>query len=394
MDIFVNLLVYAAFAGFASLLAKLSYEHIQETQESSNRWDIFLIGFVAFLTIIAAFRSNVGYDHVGYARIFALGRANFSGKEPLWNNYVYWAYRHNIHWIVSMGLCAFLQIYFITKSTMKYRWVLVFLPIVLFGGRYWLDMMNAVRQMIVACVFLWATKYIQNKNFIFYLIFLFIASKIHQSAWLLLPFFFIPSNLSIQKHRWILIGILLLCVIVGQSPNFTRFGEQVRFIIQATNYDEYEEGLVLYLNGQGDEKLSFGLSMLSYLLVAVLIVLYGPKMRKRYGKSILLYDLWYNFAYFYACMYFLVCNLGHYYIRPVQYFELFQMVMATLVLFTAYTDYKHEILSWIRYYLICAIMILNTAWGVIKDTKVPIETTTYKMLFVSEKNKDLLDNIL
>ena len=84
---------------------------------------------------------------------------------------------------------------------------------------------------------------------------------------------------------------------------------------------------------------SFGPMMLSYLLIPICIIWYGSELEEEYCEKIPYFNLWFNFAYLYACGYFLVCNIGHYFIRPVMYFSLFQMVIAAGLLRFLWCDY-------------------------------------------------------
>ncbi len=375
-----DILIYGLFAFYSSWLARKSQNYIDDNNLPDEKWDKYLIFFVLFFSVIGGIRWRVGSDNLSYAHWFANSTGFEIDKEYIWWWFVNLIRGSGLHWIIGLGFCAFFQIFFITKTLQPYRWLLVFMPFVLFGGRYWMDCMGAVRQMIVACGFLWASNFICRKKLVWYLLFVACAVQVHQSALLLLPFYLLPNKLNITNRRLILIGILLVCLVLGQTPAFQGAVKYVEYITNATDYQVYEGIMTnMLMKGKTDESLSFGPMMLSYLLIPIFIIWYGPLIKERYGKFVPQFDLWYNLAYFYACGYFLVCNISHLFIRPMMYFSLFQMLMATMLLRLLWTEYRHYAARSMATILFCAVIATNTAWDVIKASPYKYETTTYKV---------------
>lgn len=377
----IDILIYVFFAFFSSSLAKKSENYIGENDLSSDKWDKYLIWFVVFFTIIGGIRWNVGSDSISYAAIFNHADLDFEeNREILWKLLVYSFQSLNLHWTFGLAFCAFIQIYFITKTTMPYRCLLVFLPFVLFGGRYWIDCMGAVRQMIVACGFLWASRFIYEKKLLKYILFIAVGAMVHQSAVILLPFYFMPNNLMVTDKRLLLIGIFLACVVIGQAPAFQGIADYVQIIAGASNYDAKIDSLTeLLTSGETDESLSFGPMMLSYLLIPICIIWYGSELEEEYCEKIPYFNLWFNFAYLYACGYFLVCNIGHYFIRPVMYFCLFQMVIAAGLLRFLWCDYVNIGRRQIATLFFCVTIAVNTGWDIYKASGKTFESSTYKI---------------
>ncbi|MCM1070058.1 MAG: EpsG family protein [Bacteroides sp.] len=388
----VDILIYVAFAFFASSLAKKSDKHIEVNDISPSRWDKYLTYFVLFFTVIGGIRWSVGGDSISYAVIFNTAYTDPDSKEAIWYAIVNWFHDWGLHWTLGLALCAFLQIFFITKALQPYRWLLIFMPFVFFGGRYWMDCMNAVRQMMVGCCFLWAIKYIYDKKIIFYAIFVLAGALIHQSALILLPFYFMPKKLNLAEHRWLLIAVFLVCVAIGQVAKMSGLSEYVQMIAGATDYHRYEDSMAEMLSsGYDEEKLSFGPMMLTYLLIPLFTLSFGPELKKRFEDKIPYFNLWFNFAFFYACSYFLVCNLGHIFIRPTMYFSLFQMVMASLLLCYLWNDYKEYGLRQITTLAFCFIIALNTCWDVFKASGKSYESSTYKVSFFHKDQQKLFN---
>lgn len=388
---FFDILIYVAFAFITSLLAKLSEQNIRLKHTSPRHWDKYLTWFVVFFSLVGGLRWNVGVDSIGYAQAFSEGydgNTTKESKEILWFWIVESIHTSGLHSSFGLAFCSFFQIYFITKSVQTNRYILVFIPFVLFGGRYWLDCMNAVRQMMVACLFLWSSKFIVEKKLINYLLSIGIGVLIHQSALLLIPFYFIPNKFQIEKKRYALIIILLMCLFIGQSPSFQSAFKFIELIANATNYEDYSDRMVNLLS-DSDEALSFGPMMLTYLLIPIFIIWYGPELNTRYSKKLPCFNLWYNLAYFYACGYFLVCNISHIFIRPLMYFSLFQMVLAALLMFHLCGRFKRgNALQQIVAIFFCITIAMNTTWDMIKASGKPEESTTYKsIIFNSDKAK-------
>lgn len=376
----IDIFIYVAFAFFASNLARKSENYIEDNDISPTKWDKYLIYLVIFFTIIGGIRWNVGKDCITYAAKFSYLPINFDSNEKLWAYFVYIFQQSGLHWTLGLALCAFIQIFFITKALKEYRWLIVFIPFVFLGGRYWMDCMNATRQMIVACGFLWASKYIYEKRILYYIGFVLVCSLIHQSAIILLPFTLFPSKIDITDKRFSLIIILLGCFVLGQISQFSGLANYVQTIAGATDYDLYGKFMSESLqSGYDKEVLKLGPMMLSYLLIPLFIIWFGPELRDTCRDKIPLFSLWFNFSFLYSCFYLLVCNLGHIFIRPFMYFSLFQMVMAALVLQYLWTEYKQFGLRQVATITFCFVVAINTCWDVYKASGLPFETSTYKI---------------
>lgn len=387
----IDILIYVFFAFFSSSLAKKSVNYVENNDLSTLQWDKYLVYFILFFTVIGGIRWNVGVDSLSYAHWFTYPQPEAHSKEGLWWFFVNFIQANGIHWTIGLAVCSFIQIFFITEALKTYRWLLVFIPFVFFGGRYWMDCMNAVRQMIVACGFFWASKYIYEKKIFKYCIFILLASLIHQSALILLPFYFIPASLNITNKRFILIGILLVCFIAGQTPAFQGTVRYFQMIADVTNYDGYGVSMSeMLMRGKTSEALSFGPMMMTYLLIPIFIIWYGPTLYERYGEKLQCFNGWFILAFFYACYYFLACNISHLFIRPAMYFSLFQLVMASILLNYLWSEYRAYGVRQVATFLFCVVIFTNTAWDIAKASGKSFETTTYKVFFMhTSANKPL-----
>ena len=375
----INLFVYIAFACIMSNLAK-SANQLEASGAGLNK---YLKWYVVFFTIICAIRWNVGADAISYAYMFENGdyrKLDDINGEILFYGLTKLSSQLGIPFVFGMGLCAFLQIYPITKALQKYKYILIVLPFVLFGSRYFLDLNNGVRQMIVASMFIYASRFIVYKKAWHYAIFIVLGAMIHQSAYMLIPFYFIPNKVIIADKRKLMLLVFTICFIMGQSPAFQGAITYAEDLAKLFGYEGYTERVGLFLSqGKTDESLAFGPMMLSYLLTAYFTIWFGPYLKEHYEDKIPYFNLWYNLSFFYACAYFLVCNVSHIFIRPVQNFELFQMVIVSLLLYEfRYSEFRNQLL----YVSLLIVLWANISWDMTKSSGLRNESSTYKVFFM------------
>ena len=375
------------------LFAWIMYKMVQESicYYPSGCWNRYLILLIVVFSTICAIRFNVGVDYLSYAKIFHNGWIS-NDKEILWNIVVTIIHKLGFHFVVGMGIVAFFQIFFIVKGIRRYPYILLFFPVVLFGGRYFIDLMGAMRQMAVACIFLWASKYIYERKIWHYVIIIFICSLIHHSALMLLPLYLIPNRFHIANKRMPMLIVFIICFIAGQTPAFRSFASYAESFATFSGYEEYTSRVGTFLEqGNTDEALRFGPMMLSYFITAVFIIWFGPLLKKKYENKIRCFNLWYNLGYIYACLYFLVCNISHIFIRPIQYLELFQLIIASLLLYDFYSSRRVLFQKKLLLYIFLIVIWTNTIWNISKVTNNLASTTTYKTIFF---NSELLNKIL
>lgn len=92
-----------------------------------------------FFTVICAVRWNVGADAITYAFMFENGdyrKWSEINGEILFYGLTKLSSQLSIPFVIGMGLCAFFQIYPITKALKEHKYVLIVLPFVLFGSRF------------------------------------------------------------------------------------------------------------------------------------------------------------------------------------------------------------------------------------------------------------------
>lgn len=138
--------------------------------------------------------------------------------------------------------------FFLCKGFQQYKYILIWFPVVLFGGRYYLGLMNGVRQMTVACVYVFLVKYIIERKPLPFLTGVLLLYGIHNSALLLLPTYlltYIPFK-KLPNRRILCLAILLVCFAIGQTPSLQGLFKYVEQILFITGYDNYTDFIRMF----------------------------------------------------------------------------------------------------------------------------------------------------
>ena len=180
-----------------------------------------------------------------------------------------------------------------------------------------------------------------------------------------------------------------MCFFIGLSPQLGILTGPIQKVANLAGYSNYSATLSTYLSDTySEETRALGPMQLSYFFVAFISILCGPALHKRYSGKIPYFNLWYLFSYSYICLYFLVCNISHILLRPIDYFCLFHMIIVSLLLYDVISK-SHQNYKFI-YYRIALIFVIwmGTGWSIFKshyifDSKVR-EYTTYKVFFMHQ----------
>jgi len=223
-----------------------------------------------FFAVISAIRWRVGTDCNNYIEIFQKGEIRPNSREFLWDALVRFVKVMDFHFTIGTGIVAFIQVFLLTYALKKYKYILIWFPVVLFGGRYFLDIMNGVRQMTVACGFVYLSTFIFNRQIFKYILGILILSGIHMSALILIPFYlvaFIPfDRLDLSNRRVLWLCVLIVCFFVGRLPAFQGLINYIEPVLSSTGYEYQSTYYRDLLSGKITEQLSFGPIMISYLL--------------------------------------------------------------------------------------------------------------------------------
>lgn len=389
----LEVLIYALFTWSMYILGDKSYTTTKGTT-LQNKMDQYLWMYLCFYVLICAIRYGVGADSISYALGFIHGNkymAENNESEIVYNGFINLISWNGIHYTIGMGTLAFLQIAPIIAVLKRHKQVLKYLPIALFGSFYFLSLNNGVRQMVVACMFVYATRWIVERKWWMYLAFIIVARMIHSSAIVLAVLYFLPSVGKLAERRWLCTNILIGCLFIGFVPQFQFAIQRFESILGLLGYSGYTDRMVDILKGNTEGAQAFGLMKISYFMGFLAITLFGKELNKRYGAVNKLFNLWWFYAFLYGCLYFLFGSMSYLFQRPIMYLELFTLFMLSYILH--YFRTMSGNICWINYkacyYLLIAIIWSSITWQIFKslnetDTSIGIETTTYKTIINHE----------
>ena len=226
----------------------------------SNKLLIFLPPF-----FILAFRYGIGVDYFGtYVSIFKhLINKSYEGVEfgYILLNKIILIFTDNFFWlfiITSLIFCFFMFKSIFEQS--KYRAISIY--IFLTAGLYFYSM-NVMRQTIGFAIFLYALKYIKNKDLKKYLFYILIATSIHKSSLIYLPIYFI-DNIKIDYKRFIFISFV---VILSKNIIFNL----IEVILYGTKYHNYITGIY------GVSSNSMVSPIINFIIIFIFLLFYKEK---------------------------------------------------------------------------------------------------------------------
>ncbi|EOU1135914.1 EpsG family protein [Clostridium perfringens] len=121
------------------------------------------------------------------------------------------------------------------KMFLKYESLLEIQLFLYIASGYYIVTMNGIRQCMVAAVFLYSTKYIEQGKFLKYCIITFILSMFHQSAFIMIPVYFILRCKPWSKLTFAIIGGSIVTVL-----SINKFLPLLFEVLKGTNYSHYE----------------------------------------------------------------------------------------------------------------------------------------------------------
>lgn len=382
----LDVLIYVLFALVMIYFAKKSEQYYPRI----NNADFYLKFYIISFAIISGVRWGVGTDFFSYATQFDKGVSAINltnrSSEVLWIKFVELFSQLDLHFSLGMGLVGLVQFLFIYLSLKKWKVLFAFLPIVIFGGWFDLALWNGMRQMIVACVFVYISKWIVERKFWKYILVVWLMHYIHNSALILIPLYFLPLKIQFSGKRNICMILFVICFILGQTPQFQNFVGLFTDFAQMFGYEDYVTQINAKLSGKDLETRALGPTMISYAILCFAVIFYSPKLKITFAEKIPYFELWYNFSLIYSYGFFLFCNVSHIFLRPLSYFMMFLMLMLTLLLayFKIIRDKK-------KYVLLVVLLWIGLVWTVFKlSTTNDFNFITYKFIWNHSLNEIIL----
>lgn len=182
-----------------------------KTKNKTIKRFFIVMSFLPFFCILA-FRYGIGYDYLNiYDKIF---RMVVTGGSTTWEPGITWLIKIIGHY--SHDSFYFFFITALVTSIFTYKGILknsdkpwFSLLLFIISGLY-MDSMNAVRQYIAIAIFAYSLKFIIEKDFKKYLIWIIIASLFHSSVLIMIPVYFFCQKQLTWKKRIIVFFILIM----------------------------------------------------------------------------------------------------------------------------------------------------------------------------------------
>lgn len=293
-------------------------------------WDVSLA--LLLFALISGIRWNVGVDHLSYLKNYLVhqnfGRFVFE-KEAGFEAITSIMAGAGFHFTFYFALLAFLQIFFIFRTFKDERYLYPFLGIVIIFGSEYLSWMNGIRQMIVACIFVYAIQFIRERKLLKYFIVIFLASLMHKSAFILLPFYFIPQ-LDYFKNRYLTISLIGIAIFLGNNNFWIDSLGQLGDLLGVLGYTELNAERLDTLI-QEEQLRNLGPRALIILLTTFATIWYAPKLKERFRNTYFL--TYYNLSIIGVLFFNLMSNAHHAFLRPVTYLTIFSLVTTSYLLY-------------------------------------------------------------
>lgn len=256
-----------------------------------NKFSYMLVGLVLY-SIIMGLRYGVGTDFFSYQNMYDGTMYGLEvEKEP--------GFVAIIKFAVTLGLgnpfClftyAFIQLFLIFKTFSGYKQVFPFMVITFMLSEEWLMYANVIRHMIAFAIFVYALKFIINRNLIKYLLAIALACLFHKSAAVLIviyPIYLIrPSFFNKRSIQFILLGGSLVMMNLNFIQEFIAYFDKL--IVLLGYGDKY------LMDDRMDMEVSIGLGFLVEICIALTIIFFSPKVKLYFNSPLLniSYDLFF-----------------------------------------------------------------------------------------------------
>jgi transmembrane protein EpsG len=200
--------------GFLAIIYPIAFASYKHKSIQSLPW--------IFLFIVSAFRYNVGTDYAHYYHLFIHKDGMFEHKELGYTSLVNLLSSLDFNPQMMFFLFSLATIALFYKS-FKYFFkdndTLFLLSTLLFIPFFFFLSLNTIRQALAVAIFFYAIRYILNKCFFKYFIYILIAMMFHKSAIILIPLYFF-FGIKLTRYRLFIICILAMSIFVFNPVNY------------------------------------------------------------------------------------------------------------------------------------------------------------------------------
>lgn len=301
--------------------------------------------FIFILILFIGLRYDVGADYLSYEKIFYYIKDN--ADLPIAIEPGYSMLNQLVSCLGGNFVCitlavAFLQLFFFFKAIKKfeYKKFAIFFFLVSFLGL----IVNEMRQYIAVMIFFYSLRYIYNKCFLKYLLFVLLAGLFHYSALALIPLYFI-LNIKLSSFLYVISYLVLLVI-----TSFIHFDGVLLSLLSLSGYSDY-------LNSDFIEATSLngGLGFLFKNILGGIILYNYKKCLERFDNYRIYFNLYFMFLLF-RNLFFSIGIL----MRFTAYFQISEVIVYPLFIYSFFLKDGKVMLP---YFFIIAFLCL-CFWGI------------------------------
>ncbi len=375
-------IIYLIFAGSMFVLGEVAKsESFKDNKPKSFNLGTILI--VTVFTLFSGLRYGVGVDYFSYLNYY-LELKNGLPIAPLYDNFEplfvgiasFLAYCKASP-IIYFAFWALLQVTLFYYGLKDRKFIYPFIGLVLILGGYYLSWMNGIRQVIVACAFVMISHYIVKHKFIKYLLAVLLCTLMHRSAIILILFYFIPIK-DYFKNKYLCIGILLLCAVLGQMAVLKDSLDFIEPILSNLGYDSYADNFTNIIESESSR--TYGPRRFVLLLTNILIIWFSPQIKEKYGDKYFIFG--YNMFFIYICLSDLLSNVSYLFLRPLFYLNPFVLIMTGYLL--AYLSQQKTLSLKIIFIIALIVSCSYMAIECVACYNLPDERSMYKSILFNE----------
>ena len=270
MSVYIIMTIFAViFSAFANIKEyKKEKKKIYTINLKLLSWHISEI----ILIVVAAIRYDVGqdymYTYVPYFNGLLHGHVNEDIEIGFFIlNKIIQFFTHDYAWIFIV--CSVVFFHYIYKAIREQSLMPTLSVFLLVGTTYYFIFLNAMRQLIVVAIFLYAIKFIKERNLKKFLMYMLVAATIHSSALILIPLYFVYGIKlrPLKAFAILIVAILaksLVSTLIFKILSFTKYSyyidsrfdtNEVGYIVLAMNICVLIFALIYYKRSVNTERI-------------------------------------------------------------------------------------------------------------------------------------------
>lgn len=385
-----SLIVYTLTAIFLYAIAREAVirenNTLLKTGHGISIWCPEIIICILIFGFIAGARYDVGVDYKTYLKVFTeyqlkdaiTGRKTF---EPGFLLITKLFAKTGLHYFFYFAFWGVLQIGLIYYALRYQKKLLPFIGLFIMLGPFFLIWMNGIRQVVACCAFVLMVEYINDRRFWTYLIIALLASTIHRSALLLLPFYFFTYAHVKMDNRVLNLCILLGCVLLGLTQIWLNIVNRSVGILNVIGYTGYAERIDYWTSESLRRDMAWGPSRILTFVIDVVLIWVYPKMRIYFSEDS---KLPYYFLFFFigTCMFNIFANTTHLFLRPSMYFTIFRLPLwAYMAIYFKENNKQLQLL--LLLIMCCSSIYLSLFKAYLRPNDPSSEITLYKFFWDS-----------